>query len=299
MVELRILMIVNPHSGKKKKDKYYDTIKENLQNYGYVVDTKFTTKEYNATNILEDYTSDYNIIIVCGGDGTLNQVTRALFDMKKKVPLGFIPCGTTNDYARSLKIPFDRLHLSKNINNYISINTDLGVFNEKTFNYAATFGIFSKTSYNVSYKIKNKIGRLAYILSGIKEAFTYKTYKIRVEYEKNKIEDEFIYGSITNSKSIGGFKLFRKYDVKLDDGLFEVVLVKKPKNLLHAVNMFIKIIRGNLEDENIYFFRTEKLKIKSKEKCEWAIDGEYGGSPEEIKIININNELQYIVPKES
>ena len=163
---MKVLIIVNPVSGKKKRDKYYNKIKSNLENLGYEVKIEFTTKENNARVIIENYREDYDIVIACGGDGTLNEITQGLHNLNKSVPIGFIPCGTTNDYARSLKIPFNKQQLSKNIKNYVEKQIDLGIFNNRTFNYVATFGVFSKTSYNVSRKLKNALGRFAYIISG-------------------------------------------------------------------------------------------------------------------------------------
>ena len=298
MDEKRVLMVVNPNAGKLKKDKYYNKIKVNLQNKGYIVDMKLTSLENNATHIVKDYSEPYDIIVLCGGDGTLNEANQALFELEKKVPIGFVPCGTTNDYARSLDIPFDRIYLSNNIHKYKNVNVDIGKCNNRIFNYAASFGIFTKTSYNVSYKTKNKYGRLAYVISGIKEAFTYKTYKMKVDFQDKEIEDRFIYGSITNSKSIGGFKVFRKENISLDDGLFEVLLIKKPKNIFHALYIFLKILSGNFKDKNIYFFKADKLHITTDQLCDWALDGEFGGNLEEINISNLNKQAEYIVPVE-
>ncbi len=293
----KILIVANPNSGKKKKNNYYNEIVNNLKKQNYDVDIKYTTKQYNATNIIKNYNSDYNILIVCGGDGTLNEVKQALYEMNKKISIGFIPFGTTNDYARSMNISFDKLDLSKNINNYKVVEIDLGLFNNRVFNYSANFGLFSKTSYGVSYKLKNKIGRLAYILSGIKEIFNYKTYKMKFYYNDKEISDDFIYGSITNSRSIGGFKIYRKTDIKLNDGKFEVLLIKKTKNVFHTLFIFFKVLFGNLKDKHIYFFKTDNLLIESFSDCDWSIDGEYGGNSSKINIINLNKESKYIIPK--
>lgn len=295
-MKLKILMIINPNAGRNKRTKCYDEIIKNLQNQNYEVNACYTTKEYNATHIVQNYELDYDIVIVCGGDGTLNEVMQALFEKNKQVFIGFIPFGTTNDFAKSLGVSFDKLHLSKNINQYDSTKIDLCLFNQRVFNYTASFGLFSKTSYLVSYKMKNKYGKLAYWLSGIKEVFTCKSYKLKFQYEEQEIEEDFFYGSISNSSYIGGFPVFKKKDISLNDGLFEVVLVKKPKNIFHLLYLLIKITNGNFKDKNIYYFQSSELQIESLSECEWSIDGEYGSSCEKIHIMNLEKFSQYLIP---
>jgi len=296
-----ILIIVNPISGRKKSKNYYNIIKSNLENQGFTVDIKFTTVSQNAKYIVENLQKEYKYIIACGGDGTLNEITHGLYNLNKKITIGFIPCGTTNDYARNLNIPRNKKHLSKNISDYTIIQVDLGTFNEKTFNYCVTFGLFAKTSYSVSRKAKNLFGRFAYIFSGIKEVFNYKTYQLKVKYDENEIEDEFIFGSITNSRYLGGFHIFRKEQIKIDDGMFEVLLIKKPRNFFDTVAMLFKIMLGNLKGDNIYYFKTDKLHIESlSESPEWSVDGENGGNRKDVYISNVNNASEYLVlPKDN
>ena len=293
----KVLIIVNPISGRRKKDKYYNKIRYNLEMQGYEVNIKFTTKEQDAKYIVNTFSEGYDLIIACGGDGTLNEVTQGLYDMQKHLPIGFIPCGTTNDYARSLKIPFNKLHLSKNIKKYKISKIDLGIFNGKVFNYCATFGIFSKTSYSTSRKLKNAIGRFAYFINGAKEIFNYNKYKMKLNYDGKTVEDEFVFGSITNSSYLGGFHVFRKEKVDLNEGKFDVLLIKEPKNLFNTLKIMIKVIRGNFKDKRIYHFRTNDLIIESIDECGWSIDGEYGGNSKEIHIKNDKKWSQYLVPK--
>ena len=293
----KILIIVNPISGRKKRDKYYNRIRYNLEMQGYDVNIKFTTKEHNANYIVKTFSEEYDLIIACGGDGTLNEVTQGLYDLKRQIPVGFIPCGTTNDYARSLNIPFNKFHLSKNIKNYKKVKIDLGVFNGKVFNYCATFGIFSKTSYMTSRKLKNAIGRFAYFINGAKEVFKFDKYKMKFSYDGKIIEDEFVFGSITNSSYLGGFHIFRREKVDLDEGKFDVLLIKEPKNLFDTLKIMIKVIRGNFKDNSIYHFRTDKLHIDSVDNCGWSIDGEYGGNSKDIDIVNEKKWSHYLVPK--
>lgn len=293
-----ILMIVNPKAGKAKISKFTPEIIRNLQKKNYNVVTRYTGKDKSAKDIVKDYYEPYDIIVVCGGDGTLNEVVQGLYERKKKTFIGFIPVGTTNDFARSLGASFDKLHLSKNINQYESYDIDMGKFNGRIYNYAAAFGVFSQTSYNTPVELKNRFGRFAYIIMGIKELFNYKAHRVKVTTSEEIIEDEFIYGSVTNSKNVGGFKIFKNTEIKMDDGLFEVVLVKKPRNIFGAIILALKVLFGNLEDKNIIYFKTSSINFEFKKGMTWALDGEKTDKLKEVNIINLKQYNTFILPPE-
>ena len=292
----KVLIIVNPVSGKKNIKKYIPRIKENFEKANFQTEIKYTSIENDAGSIIKECKEDFNMILICGGDGTLNQAIQEVDFENLKVPIGYIPTGTTNDFAHSINISFDKLHISKNINEYSSKKIDLGMINEKVFNYVVAFGLFSESSYKTGSKLKQKLGRLAYVLYGIKEIFNYKTYKLQIEAETTKIEDEFIYGSISNSKYIGGFDLFKNNSIEFDDGKFEAVFVKKPKNFLQLVRLILKVLRGKLEDECIYYIQTSNLEIKCNKPIELSIDGEYGGGKKDIRIHVKKQSIEYLVP---
>lgn len=296
-MKYKILMIVNPKAGRAKIEKYAEEIKEKFErSNNYDVEIRYTTKENNATNIIKNYDDDYDIIIVCGGDGTLNEAIEGLHKIEKKVFVGYIPVGTTNDFAKSLKVSFDVFDIANNLNKYETKNVDVGLFNDRTFNYVASIGIFSKTSYKTSSKLKNKMGRIAYFFLGAQEVFSHKSFKLKIHSGVNVIEDEFLYGSISNSKYIGGFNLFKNENVELDDGEFEAIFVRKPSNIFRTLKLLLKALRGNLNDENIYYFKTSEIEIESTEETEWSIDGEYSGKVKNIKISNLNKYIEYILP---
>lgn len=293
----KVLILVNPKAGRARIKKDIKEIEENLEKLNYGVVTKYTTKKANGTEVIRSYDGDYDILIVCGGDGTLNEATQGLYETKKKVWVGFIPIGTTNDFAKSLKVSFDKTDISTNINKYNCEKVDLGLFNDKVFNYSAAFGMFSKVSYDTSTKWKNKIGRLAYLGTATKEIFNIKPYKMNVLADEKNIEDEFIFGSVSNSNYIGGFNMFKDEEIKLNDGKFEVVLVKKPRNIFDTAKVAFKIINGKLEDENIYYFKTSQIEMKSEEQIDWSLDGEFGGKKDKVKINNMKETIEYIMPR--
>ena len=293
-----ILMIVNPKAGRAKIKKYISAIRNNFEKSEYKIDLKHTTVEYGATEIISDYKKDFDILVVCGGDGTLNQAVQGLHDIDKYVQIGYIPSGTTNDFARSLGVAFDKLELSNNLDRFTTEKVDLGKFNDRVFNYVVSAGIFSRASYNTSTKSKNRFGRLAYIMSGFKEIFVCKPYRLIVKCKDTSIDDEFIYCSVSNAKYVGGFNIFKKEHVEMDDGKLEALFIKRPKNFFSMIRLICKVMNGNFKDENVRYFKTPELEIESDKDTEWSIDGEYSGKVKNIKITNINKRMEYIVPEQ-
>lgn len=206
--------------------------------------------------------------------------------------------GTTNDFSKSLGIirknPWD---ISNGIEKYEEKNVDVGKFNHLFFNYVASIGVFSKASYSTKTKMKNQFGRMAYLCLGAKELFFHETYHLKILTKGSIIEDDFIYGSISNSKYIGGFNIFKYENIDLADGEFEVIFVKKPKHIFQTLKLAIKIMTGHLEDKNVYYFKTSNLKIQTNQETEWSIDGEYSGKVKDIEILNLPRKMNYMIPK--
>lgn len=292
----KILMIVNPKAGKAKSKKYIENILINLKKSGCSVELEITTPERNATKIIEEHKLNDEKIIVWGGDGTLNETLRGLQNSNQDAEIAFIPKGTTNDFGHSLKVSFDELAVSKNINNYKVKEIDMGAIDGLPFNYVVSFGLFSKASYSTSRKWKNRIGKSAYYLNGCKEIFKIREHKMKLILKDKTIEDDFIYGSISNSKYMGGFPVYRKQNVALNDGEFEVLLAKKPRNIFSTVVVVIKILTGNLNDEHITFFKTSNLKVEFPYEMDLSVDGEYGGKKKMFEIELSKKKTKYLVP---
>lgn len=294
----KILMIVNPKAGKAKSKKYIENILINLKKNGHDVELELTTPKRNATKIIEEHKLEKEEIIVWGGDGTLNEALIGLDKTNQDVKIAFIPMGTTNDFARSLKVSFDELAVSKNFDSYHVKEIDMGKIDDMPFNYVVSMGLFSKASYKTSRKWKNRIGKAAYYLNGMKELLHYKTHRLKLTSgdETISIEDDFLYGSISNSKYMGGFPIFRKQNIELDDGKFEVLLAKKPQNILATILVVLKILTGNLKDKHIIFLRTSTLKIEAPNGIDLSIDGEYGGNRQEFIIKNFQKTTKYLIP---
>lgn len=280
----KLLFVVNGHSGKGQiKNKLLDIIDIMIKE-GYHVQVHTTQEREDATKVVREQAKYYDLVVCSGGDGTLDEAVTGMMQSEVRTPLGYIPAGSTNDFANSLEIPKDMIQAAKTAVLGVPFSCDVGEFNGDYFIYVAAFGIFTDVSYATSQELKNALGHVAYILEGAKRLYTIKTYHMRVEYDGNEIEGDFLLGMITNSTSVGGFKNMTGKDMKLDDGMFEVTLIHKPKNIIELNTIIASLT--NLKDETdlIDSFRAESVKFYSEEEIPWTLDGEFGGDHKEVQI---------------
>lgn len=280
----KLLFVVNGHSGKGQiKNKLLDIIDIMIKE-GYHVQVHTTQEREDATKVVREQAKYYDLVVCSGGDGTLDEAVTGMMQSEVRTPLGYIPAGSTNDFANSLEIPKDMIQAAKTAVLGVPFSCDVGEFNGDYFIYVAAFGIFTDVSYATSQELKNALGHVAYILEGAKRLHTIKSYHMRVEYDGNEIEGDFLLGMITNSTSVGGFKNMTGKDVKLDDGMFEVTLIHKPKNIIELNTIIASLT--NLKDETdlIDSFRADSVKLYSEEEIPWTLDGEFGGDHKEVQI---------------
>lgn len=280
----KLLFVVNGHSGKGQiKNKLLDIIDIMIKEE-YHVQVHTTQEREDATKVVREQAKYYDLVVCSGGDGTLDEAVTGMMQSEVRTPLGYIPAGSTNDFANSLEIPKDMIQAAKTAVLGVPFSCDVGEFNGDYFIYVAAFGIFTDVSYATSQELKNALGHVAYILEGAKRLHTIKSYHMRVEYDGNEIEGDFLLGMITNSTSVGGFKNMTGKDVKLDDGMFEVTLIHKPKNIIELNTIIASLT--NLKDETdlIDSFRADSVKFYSEEEIPWTLDGEFGGDHKEVQI---------------
>lgn len=295
-----ILIIANPCAGKGKVKKYMNKICNNLEKQDFELEVVYTSEEANGEEIIKNYIRYIDIVVVCGGDGTLNEVINGIVKCKKKIDVTFIPFGTTNDFARTLKMSKKAFDLSNKLSKYEKIDTDIGSFNDRYFYYVAAFGACTDVSYSTDQKKKNRYGKLAYYAKGIKDLIKIKeiqTYKATIVTDNEIIKDEFIYGGITNSISIGGFKWFKKNEFSINDGLFEIILIRKPKNILELLRIGISILRKKYDKKNLYCMKSKHIQIDFERDINWTLDGEFGGSVKHVLIENNKCKLGLWIPK--
>ena len=251
----------------------------------------------DALKIVQKRAEEFDLIVCSGGDGTLDEAVSGMMLSGKKVPLGYIPAGSTNDFANSLKIPKDMVKAAEIAISGKTFACDVGMFNEKPFVYVAAFGMFTAVSYKTRQEWKNILGHAAYLLEGVKSLTEIASYRLCVECEGKVIEDEFIYGMITNSNSVGGFKNMTGKNVLLDDGKFEVTLIRMPKNIVELHTILGSLTKRIDNTDLIYSFKSDCITFLSEEKVSWTLDGEYGGSLHEVTVRNLRQALEIMVRK--
>lgn len=294
----KLLFVFNPHSGKAKiKDNLLDIIDSFVKN-GCEVTVYPTQAPLDCYQKIRDQSQNYDLIVTSGGDGTLNEAVRGLMESQRKPLLGYIPTGTTNDFASSLGIPKNNMIKAAEIAvNGNPFCCDIGSFNNLYFTYIAAFGIFTGVAYQTPQQYKNMLGHMAYVLEGIKSLNSVKPYHMRVEVNEEIIEDDFIFGMVSNSISVGGFKgLSNNVDIELNDGLFEVVLIKMPKSMYQLQQTVSDLLWINRESKNIYMRKSSDVVFHSEKLMPWTLDGEFGGDEKDVTIKNCKKALNIMTP---
>lgn len=292
----KVLLITNPCAGKSKSRISATEVMAKFPEDEYEFTLKATTCRGDATNIVKENLKDHNMVVCCGGDGTLNETINGIMDMPRRAPIGYVPTGTTCDLGATLGIPSDAkiatdIILKGNINDY-----DIGLFNNRYFSYIASFGAFTKNTYSTPQKLKNRLGHTAYVIEAMKEIKDIHGMHLRVEHDGGIIEGEFCFGSISNSSSIAGMFKLREEDVRLNDGLFEVFLVRKT-SLPVLVKTILEVQRQVYNPDRVIYLQTNKIRITSPyEDIDWTLDGEYGGSHREVMINVLDSAVRLYSP---
>lgn len=292
----RLLFIYNPNAGKGKIRSKLSSIIELFSGYGFEVIVFPTTKKLDAREIVKDYVKQNRCdrIVCAGGDGTLNEVAGGLMLIDKVVPIGYIPSGTTNDFGYSLRLPRNLLVAAELAATGSVFYCDIASINGIFFTYTASFGLFSDVSYETPQNMKNILGRSAYILSGISKIASIKPYKIRVEFEDQVIEDEFLLGMLANADSVGGFRGLTGKDVMYDDGFFEMLLIRMPRNVIEINSIIYELLKGEFDAKYVIYQRVSKVHISSEDSLPWSLDGEDGGDINNAEIIVHKQAIPYI-----
>ena len=295
----KLLLIVNPKSGLGLTRLYLMEMLDLMIKAGYDVTTYITQARGDARRKVKEDGVEYDRIICSGGDGTLDEVVTGMREAELSIPLGYVPAGSTNDFANSLGLPGDMIKATKVAVGKKSRLFDVGKFNEDTFVYIAAFGVFTEISYETPQELKNILGHMAYILSAAKSLASIPNYPVKVTVDGKETKDSFIYGMITNSTSVAGFHGLTGKDVKLDDGEFEVILIKGPNNPIE-LNEILGFLTGVIpKTQMVVTYKTKEIRIESEEEIPWTLDGEFGGNHKVVDIRNLHKKVELIVEKQS
>ena len=285
-------MLTNIHSGKGVIGEQLTTIINYYNKQGFETTVYISQYPKHIKEIIQNNGDKYDNIICSGGDGSLNEAVNGLLTLKTKPIFGYIPSGSTNDFANSLGIPLNIEDSYKTAIHGKPFNLDIGKINNKYFTYVAGFGLFTNISYETPQNFKNILGYQAYLLEGIKQLSNIEKYRLNITYDNNNvIADDIIIGLVSNSNSIAGMtKIFENY-AQLNDGLFEILLVKYPKNVYVLKNIINCIVEKSFDNELFYSFKAHTINIQSQRNIKWTIDGEYCGSYNEANINVINQAI--------
>lgn len=290
-------MIVNPVSGRGVLKSKLWKILETFSAADITANVIFTKKRGDAAEFAKNCPDNIETIVCAGGDGTLNEVISGL--MKNPTPhkLGYIPVGTTNDLATSLGISKNPIEAAKNIIEGHTEEIDIGSFAGKYFNYVASFGAFTEASYNTPQEAKNILGHFAYILEGIVSLANIRPYRVKFTFDGTVLEDDFIFAAISNTTSMGGVLKLKDTLVALNDGKFELLVIKNPTNVIQLQKILSEIMTQKFSGDLVSLFHTSHIVVESEEAFDWTLDGECHHGTKSQEIININNAIKLIVPK--
>lgn len=290
----KMLFIFNPRSGRERLRTKLLDILDLFVKAGYEVTVHVTQSAGDAQKQVEKKGGGVELLVCSGGDGTLNEVVSGMmaWSREKRPQLGYIPAGSTNDFAASLDLPKNMLRAAAIAVAGRPFAIDVGKFGDgRYFVYVAAFGAFTEVSYKTPQETKNVLGHQAYMLEAVKRIAGLKSYRMKFFWDDQELEEDFILGMVTNTISIGGFKGLVQPRVALNDGEFEVMLVRKPRTPKDIQSIVSCLINKDAENDCVYMFRTSNLRMESEEIVDWTLDGEYGGGVKEIWIENLREEI--------
>lgn len=292
----KMLFVFNPRSGREQIRGSLMEILDIFTKAEYEVTVHVTQKQKDAMEVVSRLGDQAEIVVCSGGDGTLNETVSGLMSLKNMPLLGYIPAGSTNDFASSLEIPRKMPLAAWDIVEGIPYFIDVGTFcRDRYFMYIAAFGAFTQVAYQTSQDKKNLLGHQAYMIEGVKSLMGLKPYHMRAEWEDHVLEGDFVFGMVTNTVSVGGFKGLVNQSVFLNDGLFEVLLVRMPRTPVDLSNIISYLFLKEEPNEYVHRFRTSAIRLTSERPVDWVLDGEFGGARTEVEIRNLRERIPILL----
>lgn len=291
----KLLLVVNPRAGQRKVDRLLMKIIDIFNRSDYEVITHITAASGDCENMVLHYANAIDLVVCCGGDGTFNETVSGVLRSGLDIPVGYIPAGSTNDFANSLDLSTNILRAAKDIVSGRAERFDVGTFAGRHFSYVASFGAFTRTSYSTPQSVKNTLGHLAYVLGGIQELSHIKPHHLRFELPDGRsIEDDFIFGAVSNSTSVGGILTLAPDRVDMADGLFEILLIRAPRDLKELTECLVALQKQTYNCAMITFLSTPSVTVTAPEAMDWTLDGEQQKGMANIHIQCLHQKLQLV-----
>lgn len=291
----KLLFIINPIAGRSQAQTDLYKMVKIFADHDYEVTVYPTRARQDCTRKVVEDAGRFDLIVCCGGDGTLNEMVSGMMQREDRRPMGYIPLGSTNDLAVSLRLPTRVEESALRAVTGNEFHMDVGTLNDRYFNYIAAFGAFTETSYATPQEIKNALGHLAYILEGVKSLGKIQPIHVRITADGEQFEEDYLFGAVTNTISLGGVLKLDPERVLLDDGMYELLLVKNPLNAIEAQAMLTALMTQNYDGPLVKMLRASDIVFEASHSISWTIDGEFGGSFTHTHIINNKNAVTLMV----
>ena len=290
----KMLFILNPCAGTKKANRYLADILDAFNRADYQVQVYVTAGSKDATTAVKQFAPGTDLVVCCGGDGTFNETVTGLLETGLSIPVGYIPAGSTNDFANSLKLSLHPLKAANAIIEGTPQPLDIGSFNGRYFSYVASFGAFTKVSYATPQSVKNALGHTAYVLESLKEITGIRKIPVYFELDGDVEEDEYIFGAICNSTSVGGILTLDPSQVDMADGKFEILLVRAPRDLFELTECITAMQKQQYNCRMMTFRTAKSVRILAQEDMNWTLDGELANGAEELTISNLHHAIRLV-----
>ena len=283
----KLMLIINPAAGRGGYKQGFTEALKILNDGGYRTTLFYTDGARDATEYAGRYAHDFDAVACIGGDGTLSEVVSGLMQVPNPPPLGYIPMGTTNDVASTLGLPKNATDAALRIVTGTPTAFDVGSFGDKSFfTYVAAFGAFTAVSYETPQNEKQALGHLAYVLEAMSRLNSIDHYCAHVEYDGGTVDGDFIFGGVSNSTSVAGMVRLRKDLVSLGDGLFETLLIRRPKQFGDLSRIITGVLNQYYDNENVILVQSKNLRFTFQEPVAWTRDGEAGGVTTDVRLSN-------------
>ncbi len=287
----RIMLILNPVAGRGQSARCLPEVTRTIESYGHEVSVFITEKAGDATRFVIEYGADFCMVVCLGGDGTFNEVITGIVQAGGLLPVGYIPAGSANDFARTHRLPADATLAVREMLRATGKQVDIGRLNERFFSYVAAFGAFTSVSYATSQPLKNAFGHVAYMLRAVRDASKIKTEHVRILYDTGVCEGDYLFGAICNTLALGGLLSFPEAHVSMNDGIFEVLLIRMPDTVVQWTLLLHALANQDYACKDIEFFHSSSLIIETEAPMEWTLDGEYAREGPIVRVENLHRFL--------